>query len=361
MLYQLMNKDVVVATYAEEKRIDDYRYTEVDRLDAYLPYGFIDINDWIDGRQIAKHRVAIERLMRELGLTTRHDFIGMARCLSLTDTFWMKRADEDLSWNDVSLYRNPFDDVIARIAFDGTGTYGRANSPTSPEFATSGSFAKCWIREGDRISLLKRGSSGYANAGFEPYSEKLASDLLAAAHVDHVPYEIVRYHGTLASKCPLFTSENVGFVSAHRFFDKPFGVRDMLTFCAEHGTEESFREMIAMDAVMANVDRHAGNYGFLVDNATGEVLRMAPLFDHNMACLPMMMEGDDFDEYVSMIGPKIGTDFVAIARELLTPAIHAKLVALKDFEYADPGMDYPAWKLAAANRLKDRMVDAILA
>ncbi len=356
-----MNKDVVVATYKERKDIDDYFYDEVDRLDSYLPYGFVDINDWIDGRQIAKHRVAIERLMRELGLTTRHDFIGMARCLSLTDTFWMKRADEDLSWDSVSLYRNPFDDVIARIAFDGTGMYGRANSPTSPEFATSGSFAKCWIREGGAISLLKRGSSGYANAGFEPYSEKLASDLLAAARIDHVPYEIVRYHGALASKCPLFTSEEVGFVSAHRFFDRPFGVRDMLAFSAEHGAEESFREMVVLDAVMANVDRHAGNYGFLVDNATGRVLRMAPLFDHNMACLPMMMEHDDFDEYVSMIGPKIGTDFVTIARELITPEIRAKLVALKDFEYADPGMDYPAWKLDAVNRLKDRMVDAILA
>ena len=118
MLYQLMNKDKVVATYEEEKRLDDYRYTEIERLDGYVPYGFVDINDWIDGRQIAKHRTSIERLMRELGLTTRHDFISMARCLALTDTFWMKRADEDISWNDVSLYRNPFDDVIARIAFD---------------------------------------------------------------------------------------------------------------------------------------------------------------------------------------------------------------------------------------------------
>lgn len=76
----------------------------------------------------------------------------------------MKRADEELAWSDVSLYRNPFDDVIARIAFDGTGMYGRENSPASPEFATSGSFAKCWIREGEDISLLKRGSEGYANA-----------------------------------------------------------------------------------------------------------------------------------------------------------------------------------------------------
>ena len=56
MLFQLMNKDKVVATYEEEKRLDDYRYTEIERLDGYVPYGFVDINDWIDGRQIAKHR-----------------------------------------------------------------------------------------------------------------------------------------------------------------------------------------------------------------------------------------------------------------------------------------------------------------
>ena len=361
MLYQLMNKNVVVATYKEEKEFDNYTYVEVERFDGYLPFGFLTMDDWIDGRQIAKHRASIEKLMRELGLITRHDFISMARCLSLTDTFWMKREDEDLLWDEVSLYTNPFDNVIARIAFDGTGMCGRQNSPTSPEFATSGSFAKCWIREENQIFLLKRGSSGYANAGFEPYSEKLASDLLAAAKIDHIPYEIVHYHDKLACKCPLFTSEDIGFVSAHRFFDRPFSLSEMMKFAAEHNAEEAFREMVVIDAIIANIDRHAGNYGFMVDNKTGEILRMAPLSDQNMACLPLMMETDDFDAYLNMVGPKIGTDFVAIAREMLTSSIHAKLVELKNFEYQDPGFDYPKWKLDAVNRLKDIQISAILA
>lgn len=361
MLYQLMNKDAVVATYRERKGLADYSYEEADRSDGYLPYGFIDINDWIDGRQVAKHRNAIEKLMRELGMTTRHDFIGMVRCLSLTDTFWMKREDEDLKWEDVSLYRNPFDDVIARIAFDGTGMYGRQNSPTSPEFATSGSFAKCWIREKGSIFLLKRGSTGYANAGFEPYSEELASDLLDAAKIDHVPYEVVQFNGKLACKCPIFTSEETGFVSAHRFFPGTFSIDDMLRFSAEHGGEEPFREMLVMDAVFANVDRHSGNYGFLVDNETGEILRMAPLFDQNMACLPLMMETDDLGEYLGNIGPKIGFDFVETARLVLTPGIRAKLIELKDFQYQDPGYGYPKWKLDAVNKLKNIQIEAILA
>ena len=61
-----------------------------------------------------------------------------------------------------------------------------------------------------------------------------------------------------------------------------------------------------------------------------------------------------------MIGPKIGATFVGVARELLTTQIRAKLVALKDFEYTDPGFDYPTWKLDAVNRLKSRMIKDIL-
>ena len=62
-----------------------------------------------------------------------------------------------------------------------------------------------------------------------------------------------------------------------------------------------------------------------------------------------------------MIGPKIGADFIDIARKMLTSAIRAKLIELKDFEYQDPGFDYPKWKLDAVNRLKDVQIKAILA
>lgn len=360
-MYELMNKDKVVATFEERYDYGEYTYKMVDQLDDYLPYDFASINEWIDDRQIAKHRTSIKRLMAELGIDNRHGFINMVRCVSLTDTFWMRRTDSGLSWHDVSLYSNSFDDVVARIAFDGVGMYGRQFSSTSPEFGTSGSFDKCWVREEDGPYLVKRGSSGYANAGFEPYSEKLCADILEVSGIRHVPYELCNYHGKLASKCPLFTSEEHGFVPAVRMFNRGFGIDDVLRFCADHGGEDLFREMVVMDAVCVNVDRHAGNYGFMVNNNTGEVEGMAPLFDQNMALLPYLMEHDDLDDYLAHQGPKIGGDFVAVARGLLTSPIRAKLIALKDFEYDDPGFGYPAWKLDVANKVKRNMIDAILA
>lgn len=361
MRYQLMNKDNVVAVYEEKYELEEYSYVEVERVGNYFPYAFSTIDEWIDGRQIAKHRRSIEALMRQLGLDDRHNFIGMVRCLSLTDTFWMKPEHEDLVWEDISLYRNPFDDVVAHIAFDGTGMFGRHNSPTSPEFATSGSFAKCWVREGDDIFMLKRGSEGAANAGFEPYSEVFASQLLEAAGVEHVPYSVVRFHKKLASKCPLFTSEDEGFVGAYRVQEGRITTASMLEFTQRHGCEERFREMVVMDAVMFNTDRHTGNYGFLVDNDSGEVKTMAPLFDHNLACLPAMMEMDDLEEYIDCAaGPKIGRSFESIARELMTGEIRAKLIALRDFDYVNPGEDCPPWRVDMLNRLKERQISAIL-
>lgn len=360
-MYLLMNKDKAVALVKEHESYDDYSYEMVEQFDDYLPYGFTSVNAWIDDRQIAKHRGSIKKLMAELGIDNRRGFIDMVRCVSLTDTFWMKREDSPLTWADVSLYTNSFDDVVARIAFDGVGMYGRQFSSTSPEFGTSGSFDKCWVREEDGPCLVKRGSSGYVNAGFEPYSEKLVADILKIAGISHVPYTLCNFHGKLASKCPLFTSEKYGFVPAAALFERRLDIDNVLAFAADHGGDEPFREMVVMDAVCANVDRHAGNYGFMVDNDTGEVLDMAPLFDHNMALLPYLMETDDFDEYFANQGPKIGRSFVGLAKGLLTPAIRAKLITLKDFEYEDPGFGYPAWKLDVANRLKEQQIAAILA
>lgn len=362
MLYQLMNKDVVVAEFEESTAYGEYVYEQVGLVLAALPFGCTDINEWIDGRRIAKHRRAIQKLLHELGMTDRHSFIGMARCLSLSDSFWMKPANEELTWDEVSLFSNPFDYVIAHIAFDGAGMFGRENSPTSPEFATSGSYAKCWIRDpnGD-IFMLKRGSTGAANAGFEPYSEKFASDLLDAAGVEHVPYSLMNYHGTLASSCPLFTSEDEGFVPAYRAMNGRIGISEILSFAGSFGDEARAREMLVMDAIMWNSDRHTGNFGFLVNNDSGELTGFAPLFDHNLACLPSMMEMDSLDEFLAGApGPKLGGTFEGVARELLTSDLRATLISLRDFDYENPGFDCPQWRVDMLNELKERQIDMIL-
>lgn len=43
------------------------------------------------------------------------------------------------------------------------------------------------------------------------------------------------------------------------------------------------REEIENDVIVCNTDRHFGNFGFLVDNRTIQIVAPAPLFDHGNA------------------------------------------------------------------------------
>lgn len=58
-----------------------------------------------------------------------------------------------------------------------TGLHGLKLSNASPEFTSEGSFEKCWVKETGGACLYQKGSSGFANAGLEAYSEYYASQL----------------------------------------------------------------------------------------------------------------------------------------------------------------------------------------
>lgn len=48
---------------------------------------------------------------------------------------------------------------------------------------------------------------------------------------------------------------------------------------------KSYLDILFMDALVFNVDRHTQNYGLLRSRETGKILSMAPNFDNNMALI----------------------------------------------------------------------------
>ena len=134
--YYLMNGDEIVMLLRQVQDLDEMSYVEAERRSSYVPYGFTTPDAWIESRQIAKHRKQIYAMMQDWGLHRREGFIAFTHCASLTDSFWIKAADSDLTWKDVNLFENPFNEVVAHLAFDGAGLYGKNLYATSPEFAT---------------------------------------------------------------------------------------------------------------------------------------------------------------------------------------------------------------------------------
>jgi hypothetical protein len=360
-MFYLMNEDNPVLTLECSESLGYTSFHTKARHNDYLPYGFTSPDEWIESRQIAKHRKQIRKMMREWELDNRLNFINFTHCTSLADSFWIKRTDSTLTWKDVNLYHNEFNDVVANMAFDDAGLYGKQLDTTTPELATSGSFEKCWKRTDKGIFLYKRGQEGAINVGTEPHSEKLTSDLLDAMQINHVPYELIVYHNKIASACPIFTKENEGFVTFAAYTGKRISnPKEIMDTIGSVTDENRFREMVVADAISLNVDRHQGNFGFMVDNATGKITGFAPLFDHNLSQLPGLMQNDDVDEYLAGQGPRIGDDFVRMARAVMTPQLKSTLINLKNFDYENPGFDYPDWKIETLNRLKDHHISLIL-
>ena len=164
--FVLMNKDTEILYF--ESETDEYGDTYLESVTEplhQLPIGFTDIHSFIAQRQAPKHREHIKRIMRQAGCDHLDGFLQITKALSLNDTFWVKTPDSDLNWAAVSLYRNDFDETIARLAFEG-GEYTSKFSSTSPEYSTDGLYAKCWVKENDGIFLLKTGSKQYE---YEPF------------------------------------------------------------------------------------------------------------------------------------------------------------------------------------------------
>lgn len=146
-------------------------------------------------------------------------FIRVTHAASINDSFWIKKDTETITWNDVSFYRNDFNDAISRLAFEGLGLHGMQMSDSVPEFTTDGSFRKCWKRENDEIYLYKRGRDGACNAGLEPYCEVLASEIINKADLSSVRYSILKFRGEIATKCKAFTDTDSMLLKKEAMFE----------------------------------------------------------------------------------------------------------------------------------------------
>ncbi len=362
-MYFLMNKDKAIASFTITAGDFGDVYTFVPEENARLPYGFTYIEHWLENRKASKHNAHLRQIMKDCGCENTTGFIQITHAASINDTFWVKKEGEEICWDQVSFYKNKFDETISRLAFEGMGLYGIKISSTSPELSTDGSFRKCWRKEQDGIYLYKRGSSGARNSGLEPYCEVLGSEIARIISKNAVSYELVRLHGELASKCRVFTDEQHGYVPIARFALNHSSPNDILRFYEKIGCEDDFRRMIVIDALTFNVDRHGGNHGVLVDNDTLVPVQMAPIFDMNLSMLPYVEEDEfqDIGKKLAEYGPKIGEDFTRLGQQAVTSEIRSQLINLKGYQFTFHGDErFPAWRVKTMERLIDRQIDALL-
>ena len=299
------------------------------------------LSRWLRHRTIPKNRAYVHSLLSKCGLNLNRpmSIINMCKGLSLNDSYWVVEEEDNGTFAKNNLYENPFSNVLAALAFTGYGSSLRSSLRSSPEFTTNGMLPKCWRRVDGKVTLYKGGTMGASNTGYEPYSEYYAAQVAAAMGVNAIRYGLSQWKGVLCSTCELFTSMDVGYLPVGRLVTQG-GMPAVRVYYENLGEPyvDALHEMLVFDAVICNVDRHFGNFGFLIDSRSNQIAAPAPLFDHgnglfNFAGTDCWEREWELEEYIQTLMPCVYDDFLGTARDALTPKLRQGLRGLLDFKF----------------------------
>ena len=362
MEYTIKHIDTPLVRFSANRDTADSEYEVLwvnENARQLLPFGMDasaqGVESWIRHRTIPKNRAFASTFLARNGLNANKalGILALSRGLSLTDCYWIEEIGCETSFAKINLYDNPISRLLAQVAFTGSGSYKQSEFASSPEFTTNGMLPKCWRRINGNIYLYKGGTTGAANAGFEPYSEYYAADAAKAFGVDAIDYGIHKWKGRLCSSCELFTSKEQSFVPVANIV-KSGGFNAVVEFYESSDIElmQPLSEMLAFDALICNTDRHLNNFGFLADNKTNELIGAAPLFDHGNS-LFYQAYGDDWSSndalgaYASAQDACLYGDFFDGARRIMTRKTKSMVRGMLEFEFSrKPIKGFPKKRLS---------------
>lgn len=241
------------------------------------------LNEWWRERAIPITRDGIKEALLELNVPTTQKLLDRSYGLSLTDQYWISPSASHLEWNDINFFHNPFSEDVGNILI-GQGSSDPTNL-VSPDNTTDGWLKKKWtIIDGKRY-LLKAGSGETRQ---EPYNEVIATKIMERLGIPHVPYTLIEQEGYPYSVCENLITPKTELVTAWYIMQTSkkrnhISVYQHYVNCCEAlgiaGIVEALDQMIVVDYLIANEDRHQNNFGAIRNAETLEWLGPAPIYD----------------------------------------------------------------------------------
>ena len=240
--------------------------------------------DYLSGRILGLDRENAKKLLNAYHFTQNQSPVARARiaisckAVSMTDSYWIKTEDDAIQWEDIDPKHAPLSESVTHIALSGSSLMLNGK-PLTPELTLHGSYAKAWVREGEDVYLYKKSGQ----KGTESEIEISVSKILDCFNLDHVRYEDCVFDNEKMCKCKNMATDRLSMVTAE----------DVYVYCSRHEKDflqfalnldsDSIMKMCTVDYLISNADRHLQNWGFYMDNQTGNLLCCHPLFDHNRA------------------------------------------------------------------------------
>lgn len=184
------------------------------------------------------------------------------RALSFSDCYWTKAEDDSICFEEISPYYKPF--------WDGNEEFTGQAAPT---LYVGGALSKEWKQDG---KLYK-----YGDISVELQCIKLCRECgISVERADETDGGIAISNIT-SPKVMLEQADQSG-----RIDPDDFDEQTIIDLFGKAGAQ-----MLIIDAIIGNGDRHAGNFGWIRNTDTGEYVCMAPLYDFDHA-LDSTLESD---------------------------------------------------------------------
>lgn len=296
MLYTLCHKDIPVLNF----EMKDNKISNI--LEIYnkehIPVGLFtkpeleseQLNKWWTSRAIPASRQNLASALELLGNITTQNLITKSFGLSLSDHYWAKPCDSNIKWSEINFFQNEFSDDVGNALFGTLDIEDLSElSVLSPDNTSDGWLKKKWIIEKGKRILIKGGSG---ESQQEPFNEVLASEICKRLGIPYTEYKIINEGWDYYSACNDFVDINSEFIPASRInslknysggpWDKYSHFKETCKITGIENfdkIEKQLCSMLILDFIIANVDRHFGNFGFIRNPDSLEWIGLAPVFD----------------------------------------------------------------------------------
>lgn len=294
MRYLLLQKNFPVALLQMQEEtgyilsVDEVYDAERMPLGTIMPDGQVNFHamtHWWKKRSIPMSRSGIAQALRVLQLETPQELLTKCLGLSLSDQYWIRPENMQQTWEQVNFFDNDFSEDIGNILF-GSKPNSESLQMHSPDCTADGWLKKKWKIVDGRRCLVKGGSSFFQ----EPFNEVIASRIAERLNIPHVEYRLA-FEGKNrmpVSVCGDFITPHTELITASEVStvlpmkDGESKYEYFLRCCEKLKIphyRESLEEMLVLDFLIANQDRHMGNFGVIRNVDTLEFVGFAPLFD----------------------------------------------------------------------------------
>ena len=257
------------------------------------------LNEWYRGRGIPDWRKDIKSLLENLSIKSTDELLNKSYALSLSDQYWIKEeSQKNLKWENINFFTNDFKyKGYLNVSLSTSEKIGQIDL-RSPNNTTDGMLQKAWIIENGKRVLVK---GTYYQANQEPLNEWLVAQICKRLELDYCDYKIDIIEQKIVSKCEDFITENEEIIAAYDIFQsekKNNNTNDFehyINILEKHGIQnarKSVQDMILIDYIVMNFDRHLKNYGVIRNVSNLKWERVTPIFDtgESMQCDKLVSE-----------------------------------------------------------------------